>query len=380
MVPNSSIYMSMIDPANGWALIRLRRAFARRGRRRSDVIQRIKSHMRSLNLFSVMIILMLTAMPAAAQVLPSFGGDRAGTSGFQFLKIPTDPRGAALGQTVVANAFDASALFWNPALAAHTEGFQIGLNHAAYFADVNIEFLAMTYHLAGPDITLGASIQTLDSGEMNVTTEFQPFGTGETFRLSDIAAGLTLSQRLTDLFSYGLTTKYVRESVAGIDNTTIVFDLGIFYRIGTTGAQMAVSIRNFGFDGRPSGAIDRTVIGESSVVSESSFESVTPPTTFMMGLSYDLFHNDARNDLLFSAQLNNPNDNAENWNIGLEYTWNQTLVLRSGYRFGVEEYNTPSAGIGLHIPYFGPDLRFDYGFSKLERLGTIHRVGLNLVM
>lgn len=368
----------MSNPVNGRVAGRYFRTSTQCGSYGTTVICNGSHYTESF--FLLFFIFALFASPAAAQVLPSFGGDRAGTSGFQFLKIPTDPRGAALGQTVVANAFDASALFWNPALAAHTEGLQIGLNHAAYFSDVNIEFLAMTYHLAGPDITLGASVQTLDSGEMNVTTEFQPFGTGETFRLSDLAAGLTLSQRLTDLFSYGITTKYIRESVAGIDNTTLVFDIGIFYRIGTTGAQMAVSVRNFGFDGRPNGAIERTVIGENSVVSESKFESVTPPTTFMMGLTYNLFHDDARNDLLFSAQLNNPNDNVENWNIGVEYTWNQTLVLRSGYRFGIEEYSTPSVGVGLHIPYFGPDLRFDYSFNKLDRLGSIHRVGLNLVM
>ncbi len=318
------------------------------------------------------------ALPARGQVLPALGGDRAGTSGFQFLKIPVDARGAALGETVVANAFDASALFWNPALASHLTGITMGFSHTVYFADVNLEYAALTYHLPGPGITLGASIQTLDSGEMSVTTEFQPFGTGETFRLLDLAAGLTLSQRLTDLFSYGVTTKYVRESVAGVSTATVVFDLGIFYRVGNTGAQMAVSVRNFGLDGRPSGELKRTVIGTPTEVTENRFESITPPTTFLLGFTYNVFHGDPQNDLLVSAQLNNPNDNAENWNLGVEYVWNRTLTLRMGYRFGIEEFTTPSMGLGLRIPYVGPDLRFDYGFNRLERLGPVHRVGLNL--
>ena len=326
----------------------------------------------------IVALLIVAASPTQAQILPTLGGDRAGTSGFQFLKITTDARAAALGETVVANAFDASALFWNPALAGHVEGLQVGLHRTAYFTDITLNFAALTYHLSGPALTLGFSLQTLDSGEMDVTTEFQPFGTGETFRLSDLAAGLTLSQRLTDLFSYGVTGKYVRESVAGITTTSVVFDLGVFYRVGNTGAHMAVSVRNVGLDGNPSGDIDRTIIGEVTEVTENDFQSITPPTTFLLGITYNVFNNSEQNDLFVSAQLNNPNDNAENWNLGLEYTWHQTLILRVGYRFGIEEYTTPSAGLGLRIPYLGPDLRFDYGFNRLERLGNVHRVGLNL--
>ena len=321
---------------------------------------------------------MISALPAAAQLIPSFGSDRAGTSGFQFLKIPVDARAAALGETVAANAFDASALFWNPALAAQTPSSQAGVSHTTYYADVQIDYLGVIYHLRS--LTLGVSVQTLNSGEMDVTTEFEPFGTGETFRLFDFAAGLTVSQALTDLFSYGITAKYVRESVAGLVTSTAVFDLGIFYRIGTTGAQMAVVIRNFGLDGTPSGELPRTVIGQESIRIEDDFESMTPPTTFSLGLTYNALRNNPRNALLLSGQLNNPNDNAESFNVGIEYTWNNLLVLRGGYRFGVEEFDLPSFGVGLLLPNVveAVQLRFDYGFTRLERLGAVHRVGLNL--
>ncbi|NNE35300.1 MAG: PorV/PorQ family protein [Rhodothermales bacterium] len=315
---------------------------------------------------------------ASGQILPSFGGDRAGTSGFQFLKIAVDGRSAAMGETVVANAKDASALFWNPALAARTEFFQISANHTAYFTDVKMEFLAATFKPRGSSIAIGASVQTLSSGDMDVTTEFQPFGTGETFTFRDLAAGLTFSQSLTDLFSYGVTTKYVRESSAGISTSTVLFDLGIYYAVGNTGAAMGVAVRNFGLDGNPSGEIDRIVIGSPVPVVEDKFESITPPTTFLLGFSYELLRGQEMNDLTVSAQLNNPNDNVENWNVGVEYGWNRILVLRAGYRFGIEEYDIPSFGAGINIPYSGRDLRFDYGFSRLSRLGPVHRIGLNV--
>ena len=333
-------------------------------------------------IYRSLLILMLCVVPytAQGQLLPSLGGDRAGTSGFQFLKIPVDARSAALGETVVANISDVSALFWNPALAAELDDVHVGLSHVEYFSDVTLNFAGFSYRLPGSSLTLGLSAQTLASGSMEVTTEFQPFGTGQTFSLFDMAIGLTVAQSLTDLFSYGVTAKYVQENVAGVTQSTAVFDIGIFYRVGTTGAQMAVSVRNFGLDSFTSGEISRNVISDPSILMENDFESVTPPTTFLLGLSYEALRANAMNDLLLSAQLNNPNDNAENWNFGAEYTWNSLLALRAGYRFGIEEFTVPSFGVGLILPYLGPELRFDYGFSQLERLGQLHRVSLMVAL
>ncbi len=331
-----------------------------------------------LFLMLCLLLIAIIVKPAHGQILPTFGGDRAGTSGFQFLKIPVDARSAALGQTVVANAFDVSALFWNPALAAQRGGFQVGLSHTSYFADVNLDYAAAMYELPGTQLTIGASMQVLGTDEMQVTTELQPFGTGETFRFSSMAAGLTIAQRLTDLFSYGVTAKLVRESTAGITTNTGLLDLGIFYRVGATGIQMAVAVRNFGLDGQPEGELSRIVVADNSTVIEDDFEAITPPTTFLLGFTYTPFQNDPNNDLMLSAQLNNPNDNAENWNLGIEYTWNQLLILRTGYRFGIAEYTAPSFGLGLQVPYLGPTLRFDYGFTHRNVLGNLHRFGLNV--
>lgn len=329
------------------------------------------------HLGSTIALLILLALPAQAQLLPSLGGERAGTSGFQFLKVPVDARGAALGETVVADANDVSALIWNPALASSLPGIQAGFHHTAYFVDVTLDFVGVTYRLP-QGITLGASLQTMDSGQMKVTTEFEPDGTGETFRLIDMAAGLTWSQQLTDLFSYGVTTKYIQESVAGLKASTMVFDFGVHYRVGSTGARMAVSVRNFGFDGRPEGELSRPVIASDPVRIESDFEAMTPPTTFHLGFAYDALQSSAMNRLTVLAQLNNPNDNAEHWNTGLEYAWDEMFFLRAGYRFGIEETDAPSVGMGVKLPLSGHSLGVDYGFNRLERLGNVHRFGLNL--
>ena len=172
----------------------------------------------------------------------------------------------------------------------------------------------------------------------------------------------------------------MRESVAGLVTQTGVFDLGVFYRVGDTGAQMAVVMRNFGLDGTPSGELERVIIGEGGTVVEDDFESITPPTTFLFGITYEMLRGSPRSSLIVSGQLNNPNDNAESFNVGAEYTWNDLLILRSGYRLGVEEATLPSLGAGFVVPGFGDALgvRFDYAFTRLDRLGTVHRIGANI--
>lgn len=319
------------------------------------------------------------ATPARAQLIPSFGEDRAGTAGFKFLNVAPDPRGAALGETVAASGADATAFFWNPALAAKTvvgDGdLALGAAHTAYHAEIALNYAAALYNWRG--FALGLSVFTLDAGEMEVTTETQPFGTGETFGFVDLAAGLTVSQSLTDLFSYGVTLKYVRESTYDVTTQTGLVDLGVSYAVGTTGARLGVAIRNFGLNGHPSGEVAVTN-PDGSTSALDDFEQITPPTTFLLGIAYDLFRTSDQHALTLLGQLTNPNDNAERFDVGAEYTWNDLLVVRGGYQMGVEEATLPSLGFGVIVPGIGPRLRLDYGFSHRDVLGSVHRVGLDV--
>ena len=331
----------------------------------------------SLTLLLLTAAALGSAPSARAQVLPAFGTDRAGTVGFQFLKIATDARSIGMGSVGVTTADDASALFWNPALAAVASGPQVAAARAAYFegAQFTTNFAAATVPLGG--FTVGLSVQTLEAGRMNVTDEFNPEGTGETFGFVDAAIGATVSQQLTDLFAYGVTAKYVRESTFGLTTASGAFDVGIHYRIGDTGARMGVAIRNFGLDAAPSGSLTRTDPNAAGgTVTESDFESITMPTTFLLGLSYDAVR---RGDhaLTLASQLSRPNDNAESLGLAAEYAYRGVLSLRTGYRFGGEEY-VGSFGGGVNVPALGARTRIDYGFTRYDRLGNVHALGLNV--
>ncbi|MEL6613123.1 MAG: PorV/PorQ family protein [Bacteroidota bacterium] len=328
----------------------------------------------------------LSSGPAFAQSpLPSYGEDRRGTSGFQFLKVAVDPRTAALGESVVSHADDVTALLHNPALIARAGDVEGALTFTNYYVDTQLYWAGGLYRL-GP-YTLGLSLQAFDSGELVERTEVSgPDGTGRTFRLLDLGVGLTVSQALTDLFSYGVTVKYARESVLDVVTQAALLDLGVAYSVGETGVRLGVAIRNFGLDGRPSGEVSYLDLqnGEPVTVTGDEFARVTPPTTFLLGVSYDLLRGlnalgltgpaGPQHDFRVSGQLTNPNDDTERFNLGLEYTWNRVLTLRGGYQLGIEEATLPSFGLGVRAPGYD-GVRLDYGFNRLDRLGAVHRVG-----
>lgn len=318
-------------------------------------------------------VLFTLASPLFAQ--GSFGEDRAGTEGFQFTKIAVDPRSAAMGNSNMADAYDASSLYWNPALSARLEGSNVMLSHTRYFAGINLDYFSVVQKVG--DFALGGSVQYLSSGEITETTEFQPFGTGRTFATHHLSAGATVSHEVTELFSYGITFRYLMEKIEEIRYQSGAIDFGFSYLVGETGLRFAVGINNFGFDSSPEGTTTRESLNGVEVIEPEEQQSL--PTRFLIGAAYDLIDND-ENSLVVTAQITNPSDNAEQFNVGAEYGFMKQFFVRTGYEFGIEERKIPSFGAGVELPFGNRKVRADYAYSLYERLGEIHRIAINVAL
>lgn len=304
-------------------------------------------------------------------LLPSFGDARSGTSGFQFIKISVDPRSAGMGLSNVADAKDASSLYWNPALAAQAPKSELMISHTEYFADISMEYIG--YIQRYKSFTFGGSLQYLNSGEMEETTEFEQMGTGRTFSTVHLSAGLTASHRITELFSYGLTLKYLTERLEEVQVNTAAVDFGFFYRVGETGLRFSVGLNNFGLDATPTGeTVHQTTEGE---VVEDEFEDTPLPTRFIIATAFDAYENENLK-LIVTGQITNPSDNAEKFSIGSELQFLDQFFVRTGYQFGYKEVALPSFGAGVKLPFAGKNIKADYSFSSFERLGALHRLGL----
>jgi long-subunit fatty acid transport protein len=320
-------------------------------------------------LFLILLLLFFTTSNYA-QLFPTLGGQRAGISTAQFLKIGVGGRASAMGDAFVAIANDASALYWNPAGLVQFDEDEVIFSHNQWVVDINHEFLGGVYHFAG-SFAVGLAITSLHMDDMPVTTEFAPFGNGQYFGFGDIAIGLTYSQRMTDKFSFGATVRYIEETLDKLKMRGVMIDLGTYYWTGLGSTRFAVVVSNFGAELAPDG--DIVLVGNRK---KSEWQSFAPPTMFRIGFAFEPYQSE-EHTITTSVQLNHPNDNSENVSLGAEYVWNKIFFIRGGYKFNVDEQNY-TFGAGIKIPINIARFTLDYSFSNFERLGSAHRFSIIL--
>ncbi len=311
-----------------------------------------------------------------AQLVPNLGGQRAGISAFQFLKIGVGARAVAMGESFIAVANDASALFWNPAGLVELSQNQVIASHTAYVADISHEFFGITYTLGESD-AVGLSFASLHMEDMEITTETQPFGTGRFFSFGDIAIGATYAKKMTEQFSFGATIRYVQETLDVLKMRSVMIDLGTLYWTGLGSTRFAVTISNFGADAKPKGSVR---LANGAAVDD--FQSFSLPTIFKLGIAMEAWE-DENSRLTTSLQLNHPNDNSEHFRLGMEYAFQNTFFLRGGLKrtigqklFGRDETSpedfTLGAGFAVNLSNLSR-VSADYAFARFGELGSIHR-------
>lgn len=318
------------------------------------------------------IILFLTIFCSStfAQLFPTLGGQRAGISTAQFLKIGVGARATALGDAFVAIANDASVLYWNPAGLTQTDRNEVIISHNEWLVDISHQFIGGIYHLSGNDV-VGISFTTLHMDDMAVTTEVQPFGTGEYFSFGDIAIGVSYSRKMTAQFSLGATIRYIEETLDKLKMRGVMIDLGTYYWTGLGTTRFAVTISNFGNELAPDGEV--VLFGNRK---KSEWQSFSPPTMFRFGLALEPYQ-DEQHRVTTSVQLNHPNDNSENVSAGIEYSWEEIFFLRGGYKINVDGQDF-TFGAGVSAPISFADVTFDYAYANFTKLGSAHRFSLLL--
>ncbi len=317
------------------------------------------------------------AVAGYSQVLPSFGNSRTGTTGMQFLKIAPDARGMGMAGSYISTVSDLSAMYWNPAALSRidTARYHFQAGNTLYFAGINMAWGAFGMR-SSQQAFWGVNVMSLNVGEMEETTEFQPTGTGRTFSPSSFVVSASYARILTSNFTFGVTGKYAREGMADVVTNNVMFDLGLDYLIKEVrNLRFAVTLTNFGINVEPSGKA--TVLKTTGAEEIENFESISVPTTFRLGASIDAIQKEKQN-LRLSAQLNHPADNNETFAFGAEFLLKKMLYIRTGYEFGQDETGFPPLGLGIVFPRRFGKITIDYSLNNKVRLGNVHRLALGL--
>ncbi len=329
--------------------------------------------MKSLN--KLFIFLVLVAFTAAhSQELT-----KSGTTAASFLKIGVGPRAIGMGGAFTATANDMSSMYWNPAGMAMNYNNEAFFNHVDWFADMKCDYAAIGSHLPGIG-TVGAFVNVFSMDEMNVRTLEAPEGTGERFSAGGIAIGVNFARELTDNFSIGFNVKYISEHIWHMSATGFALDAGTMYKIPILNElRIAASITNFGTKMKMTGrdilivhAVNGT--GGNYINTEIQLDSYDLPLIFRAGVAADVIkYGESR----FTAAIDaiHPNDHYEAINCGGEYSWNDIIMVRAGYKslFQKESEEGVTFGVGIHYRVMSAALlKVDYAYEDFGRLTSVH--------
>jgi long-subunit fatty acid transport protein len=317
---------------------------------------------------------------------------KVGQSGMTYLAISLGARESAMGNASVANVRGVQSIFYNPAILAESEGFELVVNQVNWLADTKVYGIGAAYGL-GQYGAFGMDLVYMDYGTIvgteRVDKSIDERGfiiTGD-LNIQDFAVGLAYAYPVNDRFSFGVKLKYVHEDLGDVPiaidyiydsegNRTGEFeyedrswrlnhwgfDFGGFYEIGFHDLALAVVFQNYS--------------GDMKYWSEA-FQM---PLVLRMGLSMDvtkLFMPDNKEiEINTAIDALHPIDYTERVHIGTEFVYMKMFAFRAGYKFNYDVENF-SLGLGVKFDYEGYAGSFDYAYTNAEFFDSVNRISVN---
>lgn len=366
----------------------------------------------------ISILLFTLVLPASLL----FG--QVGITAVPFLQIEPDSRATGMGNTGVAIADNASAIFWNPAGLAFQSSSQVSLTHAnwlpAFNADLFYDYLVGTYHIDGVG-TIGGHITFLNLGEQTRTDE-----TGlelGRFNSFEISAGLSYGFRISDNVALGTGLRYIYSSLASGSVSGQDITPGSSVGVDFAGLYKSNPFSMGSREAQFSAGFNLANIGPGIQYTDNAQKDPLP-TTLRAGWAYKMdldsnglnsltFSNDISKIMARNERIGSDPDNPEYQNMGvfealfnswgsferfngtenvsvslaeqlmfgfgLEYWYDSLFALRAGYYYehpenGNREFITLGAGLRYNI--FGVDFSYLYTLEEDHPLANTIRLSL----
>lgn len=303
----------------------------------------------------------------AATVAGAGTSTRLGTSGAGELRLPVGAHSVALAGANNAAVTGAEAMFYNPAgMAASTNKTEVMFSYTQYIADMNLNYFAVSQEM-GNFGHLGMSVKVLSIGDIPLTTETAPDGTGEVFSPTFSTLGLTYARQMTDRVNFGGTVYYVSEKVLQTASSGVAFDFGFQYDTGVRGVKFGFTMKNFGpsqeFSGSDFernlhlGTDDPQAGTETVALGSAEFEL---PSSFTAGASIPLVQ--GVSNLTLHGLYSSNSFGVDDGRAGLEWSYRKDISIRGGYKYSSDDNDLfgLSYGAGLRVPLGNSNLWVDY--------------------
>lgn len=349
---------------------------------------------RYVSLLGGLVLTLCFVLPSHAQV----GGETA-----LFLRIEPDSRAAGMGNTGVAIADNANAMFWNPAGLAFQKNLQAGFTHVpwlpAFDAGLSYNYLVGSYHQEGIG-TFGMHATYLDLGEIELRDSGgASLGTASSFQF---AGGLSYGYQVSERLGLGASLRGVYSKLAPEEDdgvaSSIAGDLSVLYRTApfnlggtkttfSTGANLANMGKRMQFRSAKEPLPMNLRLGYAFTFEFDEYNSLTVANDFNKSMvnvdkkvsqSDTSFVADPFYESIFtswgsSEGVQDQGGQTSTLNVleqftvgtGLEYWYNDLFALRTGYF-----YEDPDNG-GREFLTFGAGLRYNIVGVDVSYINTI---------
>jgi hypothetical protein len=326
---------------------------------------------------------------------------RIGQAGSPELLINPWAGSSGMGDAAIGNITGLESIGLNIAGTAFINKTELGYVNTNWLVGTDISINAFgLVQKVGDAGALGVFVQSLNLGEIEVTTVESPEGGLGTFNPKYSTIGLSYAKEFSNSIYGGAVLKIVTGGISDLKTTGVAIDAGIQY---VTGAQrqlhFGITLRNVGptmkytGDGMsfrgvvPPNGVDMTVEHRSA-----EFEL---PTQVKIGLAYDFNFGIGQRITVMGAFTSN-SFSKDQFHGGLEYDFKNIILLRGGFTYenGVNPFEDdfqsrttvftgPTGGVSLRIPLNkenGSSFSIDYSYRDTDPFQGVHTVGARIIL
>lgn len=292
----------------------------------------------------------------------------ASSTGAQFLKLAAGARATGMGESFVAVANDATAIFWNPAGISSLTSKEFSASHHSYVQSINYETIAYVH-----PIKVGAFGSGVHYLYLNDIERRDKSGNLDgSFGASDFAFTFSFARVLfpANHISGGVNLKAIRLQIDSFHANAFALDFGVLAPILNSGFTFGLSLQNIGTD------------------VQFLNESFSLPRTLKTGLSWS----NKKVPLTLASSIVVPKAGDISYQFGSELWMLSSFALRAGYMVRSAndflDFENSYAGKGILLSQFSGfmagagvkflEMQLDYSLTPLGDLGSSHRVTLGM--
>ena len=323
---------------------------------------------------------------------------RSGQAGATELLINPWARSSGWGGINTASVSGLEATFMNVAGMAHTENTELIFSSTSWFSDIKINAFGFSKSL-DDQAAIGLSVMSMNFGDVEITTEDLPEGTGSTFSPSYMNIGLSYAKKFTDNISCGATVRMISQSIPDLNASGVALDAGVQYVSGDQRQiKFGISLKNVGpkmqyaGDGNDLTNTNSSANGQDFPMSyDMRVDAFELPSLLNIGGSYD-FNYGTDHRLTVAGNFTSNSFSKDQFGAGAEYAYKSYFMLRAGYVYedGITgefsegrttAFTGLNYGVSFELPLSnGTNFGIDYSYRAATPLASPNSIGVRITL